>query len=214
MPNSRLRPALPRLARVALAGLASTGVLLVAPASADASPATTVAAKPAPAAVVPGTALHLTWKEKVHLRREAEQRRRERAARLRAQRLAASREGQVRHALDVAFQQVGDPYVWGATGPDSFDCSGLTSYAYAAAGITLPRTAAEQAAYVRQIPRDQLRRGDLVFFSDGSHVYHVGLWLGWGDGSGVILHAPHPGASVRVESIWTDGWFAGTLRTN
>jgi len=212
MPNSTLRPALPTLARVALAGLASTGVLLVAPASADAAPAT-AAAQPAPATIVPGASLHLTWKERRHLQREAEQRRRERAERRRERRLAASREGQIQHALDVALQQVGDPYVWGATGPDSFDCSGLTSYAFAAAGISLPRTAAEQAAYVRPIDRDQLRRGDLIFFSDGGHVYHVGIWLGWGDGSGEILHAPHPGATVRTESIWTDGWFAGTLRT-
>ncbi|MEP9381469.1 C40 family peptidase [Nocardioides sp. KR10-350] len=212
MPKSTSRPALHTLTRVGLAGLATAGILMVAPAGAQAAPMTTVD-QATPAVIVPGPTLHLTWAKEQRLERAAAERRREAAERRREARLAASREAQIRKALDVAFQHVGDPYVWGATGPDSFDCSGLTSYAYAAAGIPIPRTAAEQSAYFRTIPRDQLRRGDLVFFDDGAGVYHVGFWLGWGDGSGVILHAPHTGATVRTEAIWTDNWFAGTLRT-
>jgi cell wall-associated NlpC family hydrolase len=141
-------------------------------------------------------------------RRELRQERRER----REHRRIAHRLVQVEHAYRVAAHQLGDPYVYGADGPGSFDCSGLTSYAYHHAGLSLPRTAAEQAAYVRHIPRGDLRRGDFVFFSDGGHVYHVGLFVGWQHGQRVILHAPHPGASVEKETIWTDGWFAGTLR--
>jgi len=213
MSNSTLPPALPALTRVALAGIASTGVLMITPASADATPATTHPAQTAPATIVPGPTLRLTAKQRARLERAAQERRREPRERAREHRIATTRDGEVEHALRVALDHVGDPYVWGAAGPDAFDCSGLTSYAYAAAGLSIPRTAHEQAAYVRQIPRDQLRPGDFVFFSDGGYVYHVGLFLRWQDGTGVILHAPHPGASVREESIWTDDWFAGTMRT-
>ena len=116
-------------------------------------------------------------------------------------------------AMAVAADQEGDPYVWGATGPDSFDCSGLTSYAYQAAGFDdIPRTAAEQASWARPISHDQIRPGDLMFFDDGGGVYHVGLFAGWQDGQAMMLHAPHSGDVVQVEAAWTDSWTAGTVR--
>jgi cell wall-associated NlpC family hydrolase len=102
--------------------------------------------------------------------------------------------------------------VYGATGPRAFDCSGLMLYSFRAAGLHLPRTAAEQAHAVRHISRSHMRRGDLVFFRSGGHVYHVGMFDGWSHGRRIILHAPHTGAKVRKEAIWTNAWFPGTMR--
>jgi cell wall-associated NlpC family hydrolase len=98
-------------------------------------------------------------------------------------------------ALSAAKSKLGSPYVWGATGPNSFDCSGLTSWAYSQAGVSLPRTSQSQANAGARIGMSQLAPGDLVFFY--SDLHHVGLYAG----NGQILHAPKPGASVRYESI-------------
>jgi cell wall-associated NlpC family hydrolase len=125
------------------------------------------------------------------------------------QRVAGSKELK---AFDIARDQQGDPYVWGATGPNAFDCSGLTSYAYHRAGLSLPRTSSAQSGAVHHISHSQMRRGDLVFFSSGGHVYHVGLYVGRHDGRDYVLHAPRPGESVKTEAIWTSSWFGGTLR--
>ncbi|MEI7057571.1 C40 family peptidase [Nocardioides sp. CCNWLW239] len=120
---------------------------------------------------------------------------------------AASQQGKIDRAISVASQQIGDPYVWGATGPSSFDCSGLTQYAFGAAGIELPRVSRDQAAALPTVPNDQIQRGDLMFW--GSPVYHVGIFLRWENGQAIMLHAPKPGAAVREEAAW-DGWFAGS----
>ncbi|MBL1066735.1 C40 family peptidase [Streptomyces sp. 7-21] len=93
--------------------------------------------------------------------------------------------------LAAAQSALGSPYVWGATGPDSFDCSGLTSWAYAQAGISIPRTSQAQASAGTQIGRDQLAPGDLVLYYDDLH--HVGLYAG----NGQIIHAPRPGGVVE-----------------
>lgn len=130
-----------------------------------------------------------------------------RKAEAEARAFAASREGKIERAISVASQQIGDPYVWGATGPSSFDCSGLTQYAFGAAGIELPRVSRDQAASLPTVPNDQIQRGDLMFW--GSPVYHVGIFLRWENGQAIMLHAPKPGASVREEAAW-DGWFAGS----
>ena len=83
--------------------------------------------------------------------------------------------------LAYAEAQLGKPYVYGATGPDAFDCSGLAMMAYRAAGITIPRTSQAQWAYGRQVPASQVQPGDLVFFSgaDGTPAApgHVGIVL-------------------------------------
>ena len=115
-------------------------------------------------------------------------------------------------AFAIAKNQKGDPYRWGATGPNAFDCSGLTSFAYHNAGLRLPRTSAAQAASVRHIKRSNLKPGDLMFFSSGGRVYHVGLYAGSRGGHRYILHAPRPGKAVRTERVWTNSWFAGTRR--
>lgn len=97
--------------------------------------------------------------------------------------------------LAFARAQLGKPYVWGATGPSSYDCSGLTQDAYKAAGISLPRTTWDQVKVGQSIPRSQLQPGDLVFFF--SDISHVGIYVG----NNTVLHAPHPGAEVRYETM-------------
>ncbi|MEW2619560.1 NlpC/P60 family protein [Streptomyces sp. NPDC048106] len=104
--------------------------------------------------------------------------------------------GRAASAFAAAQAQIGKPYVYGATGPSSFDCSGLTSYAYAQAGVSIPRTSQEQANIGTRIySQSQLKVGDLVFFY--SDIHHVGLYAG----NGQVLHAPHTGASVRYEAM-------------
>ena len=102
-------------------------------------------------------------------------------------------------ALSFARAQIGKPYVWGATGPGSYDCSGLTQAAWKAAGVTLPRTTYDQVNAGTRVPVSQARPGDLVFFYDD--VTHVGVYVG----NGKMIHAPKPGTYVREESIYYDG---------
>ncbi|MEU7314539.1 NlpC/P60 family protein [Streptomyces sp. NPDC007083] len=104
--------------------------------------------------------------------------------------------GHAAAALSAAKGKIGSPYVWGATGPSSFDCSGLTSWAYKQAGVSLPRTSQAQAnAGTRISSQSQLKPGDLVLFYGDLH--HIGLYAG----NGQVLHAPKPGASVRFEAM-------------
>ncbi|NJQ01692.1 C40 family peptidase [Streptomyces zingiberis] len=103
-------------------------------------------------------------------------------------------------AFEAAKSRVGMPYVWGATGPSSFDCSGLTSWAFAQAGVTIPRTSQAQAnAGTRINSQSDLRPGDLVIMR--SDLSHVAFYAG----NGQILHAPKPGANVRYEPMSTSG---------
>jgi cell wall-associated NlpC family hydrolase len=98
-------------------------------------------------------------------------------------------------AFAAAQGVLGSPYVYGASGPGSFDCSGLTSWAYAQAGVSIPRTSEAQANAGPHLGMSQLKQGDLVIFYGDAH--HVGLYAG----NGMVLHAPKPGAQVRYESI-------------
>ncbi|WP_336112020.1 C40 family peptidase [Streptomyces sp. PTD9-10] len=99
-------------------------------------------------------------------------------------------------AFSAAQSKIGTPYVYGASGPSSFDCSGLTSWAYAQAGVSIPRTSEAQANIGTRISsQSDLKVGDLVFFYGDLH--HVGLYAG----NGQVLHAPHTGAVVRYEAI-------------
>ncbi|MBQ0986428.1 C40 family peptidase [Streptomyces sp. F63] len=108
--------------------------------------------------------------------------------------------GRAASAFEAAKSRVGMPYVWGATGPSSFDCSGLTSWAFQQAGIAIPRTSQAQASAGTRInSQSQLRPGDLVIMR--SDLSHVGFYAG----NGQILHAPKPGASVRYEPMSTSG---------
>ncbi|MFE7624317.1 NlpC/P60 family protein [Streptomyces sp. NPDC057509] len=98
--------------------------------------------------------------------------------------------------LAFARAQIGKPYVWGATGPSSYDCSGLTQAAWKAAGVDIPRTTWDQVNVGTRIATADLQPGDLVFFYDD--ISHVGIYKG----DGMMIHAPKPGANVREESIY------------
>ncbi|WP_205018415.1 C40 family peptidase [Streptomyces sp. HB132] len=98
--------------------------------------------------------------------------------------------------LAFARAQIGKPYVWGATGPSSYDCSGLTQAAWKNAGVDLPRTTWDQVEVGTRVATANLRPGDLVFFYDD--ISHVGIYKG----DGMMIHAPKPGANVREESIY------------
>lgn len=100
-------------------------------------------------------------------------------------------------AIAYATAQIGKPYVWGAEGPDSFDCSGLTSEAWKSAGRSIPRTSQEQWKQLPHVPVEDMRPGDLIiYFGDASHV---ALYVG--DGS--IIHAPRPGRTVTLAGAGT-----------
>ena len=114
--------------------------------------------------------------------------------------------GAAQVALDTAMAQLGDPYVWAGAGPNTFDCSGLTQYAYAAAGIQLPHSSKMQSGIGAPVGRADLRPGDLVFFY--SPVGHVGLYIG----NGQMVHAPTAGDVVKVSNV-DDVWgFSGARR--
>ncbi|MHB9758849.1 C40 family peptidase [Streptomyces sp. BYX5S] len=98
-------------------------------------------------------------------------------------------------ALAYAVRQIGKPYVWGAEGPGSFDCSGLTSQAWARAGRGVPRTSQEQWATLPRVPVSELRPGDLVVYFP--KATHVALYLG----DGMVVQAPRPGTRVKVSPI-------------
>ncbi|MGZ4549188.1 MAG: C40 family peptidase [Blastococcus sp.] len=103
-------------------------------------------------------------------------------------------------AVKTALAQVGKPYVWGATGPDGFDCSGLTSYAWAAAGVALPHSSRAQSQLGRPVSRSELLPGDLVYFY--TPVSHVGLYIG----NGMMVHARTFGQGVAVTSVDQAGY--------
>lgn len=115
--------------------------------------------------------------------------------------------------VDVALAQVGKPYVWGATGPNAFDCSGLTSYAYAQVGVGLPRVAQQQFNLVRNKGHlvydiGNLKPGDLVFWGTGgntSKIYHVGIYTG----GGRYVHASMPGVGVVTATLSASGNYVG-----
>ncbi|WP_231486916.1 C40 family peptidase [Candidatus Blastococcus massiliensis] len=103
-------------------------------------------------------------------------------------------------AVDTAMAQLGDPYVWAAAGPDSFDCSGLTQYAFAAAGIDLPHSSRMQATMGQAVGRADLQPGDLVYFY--SPVSHIGIYIG----GGKMVHASTFGEPVKVGSVDMAGY--------
>jgi cell wall-associated NlpC family hydrolase len=115
-------------------------------------------------------------------------------------------------AIAFAEQQLGKPYLWGGTGPDAFDCSGLVMMAYRTAGVNIPRTSQVQWTFGPRVPASQVEAGDLVFFagSDGTVTSpgHVGLVIG----NGKMIEAFATGTPIRVTSISTDGVPVGFTR--
>lgn len=128
-------------------------------------------------------------------------------------RQVATRTTKVRNALTVAKRQEGDPYRYGSAGPNRFDCSGLIYFSTRKAGFSnVPRTSSAQSRHMRRINRSTMHAGDFVFFHNRSGVYHAAIYLGRKDGRRRILHAPGSGQRVKRAAIWTNSWFAGTLR--
>jgi peptidoglycan DL-endopeptidase CwlO len=127
-----------------------------------------------------------------------------------------SRSGMTAHpnaivAVQYALAQLGDPYVWGAEGPNQFDCSGLTWAAYQAAGFTLPRVAKDQfyATRSRIVSRYDLLPGDLIFFASGpswTSIHHVGMYIG----DGRMVHAPRTGDVVKIATVRWSRFYAAT----
>ena len=107
-------------------------------------------------------------------------------------------------AVNAALSKLGSAYVWGATGPSTFDCSGLMQWAYKQAGITLPRTSSAQATFGTAVSRDQLQPGDLVAYY--SPVSHIGMYLG----DGKMVHAPTSGDVVKISPLQSQ--YAGATR--
>ncbi|HEV7871518.1 MAG TPA: C40 family peptidase [Modestobacter sp.] len=108
-------------------------------------------------------------------------------------------------AVETALAQLGDAYVAGASGPDAFDCSGLTMYAYAAAGVMLPHSSRAQASVGVPVDRSELQPGDLVFYY--TPISHVGIYIG----NGQMVHASVPGRPVAVTSV-DKGGYVGARR--
>lgn len=117
----------------------------------------------------------------------------------------ASASGRGQKALAFAKSQIGKPYSYGATGPGSYDCSGLTGAAWRAAGVSLPRTSQAQFGAGRAVSKSELKPGDLVFYYSG--LSHVAIYAG----NGMIVHAPRPGKSVEFAPV-NEMPFAGARR--
>ena len=113
--------------------------------------------------------------------------------------------GRAAAAVQYALAQVGDSYVWGASGPNAFDCSGLTSAAWAQAGVSLPHSSSAQMGSGTRVSSNDLRPGDLVFYY--SPVSHVGIYIG----NGRIVDAANPSTGVRVTSVFSMP-FSGAVR--
>ncbi|MEC3975430.1 C40 family peptidase [Amycolatopsis sp. H20-H5] len=107
-------------------------------------------------------------------------------------------------AVNAALSKLGSNYVYGATGPNTFDCSGLTGWAYDKAGISIPRTSGAQSQFGAAVSRSALQPGDLVFY--GSPVHHVGMYIG----DGKMVHAPDTGDVVKISPLQND--YAGARR--
>ena len=119
---------------------------------------------------------------------------------------------QLTAALQAAESRRGLPYSWGAAGPAAFDCSGLVQWAFAQAGISMPRVAADQARTGPAVPVSQLQPGDLLFYhtdpTDPGYISHVAIYLG----KGWMIQAPQPGMDVQVVPASFGAQFAGAIR--
>jgi cell wall-associated NlpC family hydrolase len=110
-------------------------------------------------------------------------------------------------AVEAAMNQLGDRYVWGASGPSEFDCSGLMMYAWGKAGVSLSHSSKAQYGEGRKVSRSDLRPGDLVFYGSPS-IHHVGMYIG----SGRMVHAPNPGKPVKTDDIDYMSGYVGAVR--
>ncbi|MEV1079167.1 NlpC/P60 family protein [Streptomyces sp. NPDC050211] len=112
--------------------------------------------------------------------------------------------GRARTALEFAYAQLGKPYEWGSTGPNSYDCSGLTGASWRAAGVSLPRTVNQQYNAGRQVARTDLQPGDIIYWYNNSQ--HNGLYIG----DGKAIHAPRTGKNIEITNLDSMPYFAAT----
>lgn len=112
--------------------------------------------------------------------------------------------GRAKAALDFAYAQLGKPYEWGSTGPDSFDCSGLTGASWRAAGVSLPRTVKQQYDAGRKVARSDLRPGDIIYWYNDNQ--HNGMYVG----NGKAIHAPRTGKNVEIVPLDSMPFFAAS----
>ncbi|MYY07878.1 hypothetical protein GT204_02940 [Streptomyces sp. SID4919] len=115
-----------------------------------------------------------------------------------------SASGRARDAVRFAYAQLGKPYEWGSTGPDSFDCSGLTGTAWRTAGVSLPRTVIQQYSSGRQVAREDLQPGDIIYWYNNTQ--HNGMYVG----DGKAIHAPRTGKNVELTPLDSMPYFAAT----
>ncbi|WP_327726999.1 NlpC/P60 family protein [Streptomyces sp. NBC_00487] len=112
--------------------------------------------------------------------------------------------GRAKAALDFAYAQLGKPYEWGSTGPDSFDCSGLTGASWRAAGVSLPRTVKQQYDAGRKVARADLQPGDIIYWYNDNQ--HNGLYVG----NGKAIHAPRTGKNIEIVPLDSMPYFAAS----
>lgn len=113
---------------------------------------------------------------------------------------------QGRAIVDAAAAQQGDPYEYGADGPDTFDCSGLTQFAHEKAGHDIPRTTDGQHEALPEVPKSEKQPGDVIFIhTSGGDVYHAGIYAGDGE----MWAAPESGEDVQLQDIWTSSYSVG-----
>ncbi|WP_238918273.1 C40 family peptidase [Clostridium sp. YIM B02555] len=110
--------------------------------------------------------------------------------------------------VNYAFKFIGKPYVYGAAGPNAFDCSGLTQYVYNKFGIGLSRTTYSQVNEGTKVDRNNLKAGDLIFFNTEGSISHVGIYIG----NGEFIHAPRTGKPVMISSL-SDGYYSQRYAT-
>jgi cell wall-associated NlpC family hydrolase len=110
-------------------------------------------------------------------------------------------------AIAAALSKLGSPYVWGAEGPSTFDCSGLVQWSYLQAGLVLPRLASDQYFASTPVPTDEMQPGDLLVYaydpSDANTIHHITMYIG----NGQMVHAPHTGDVVRIAPVYYEGLY-------
>ncbi len=107
----------------------------------------------------------------------------------------------------LASKQAGKPYMWGAQGPNAFDCSGLVQYVYKQLGRNIPRVTDAQYAAAQKVSQGAKQPGDLIFFGSPGNIYHVGIYAG----NDMIWAAPHSGTVVRLQKIYSSHYLVGRI---